>query len=249
MMQDLKDKVSLITGGTRGIGREIATALSGLGVKIALTGTKNDAAEAAAAEIRAQTGGEVVGLGMNLGEEASVDRAVSAVLERFGRVDILVNNAGATKDNLVLRMSSEEWDETIRVNLGGLFHCTKRVLKTMLKQRSGSIVNLSSIVGLTGNAGQANYAAAKAGIIGFTKSVAKEYATKGIRANVIAPGFIETDMTRAIPEPKRKELIERIPLGRLGSGRDIANVVAFLASDLSSYITGQVLCVDGGMVM
>ena len=248
-MQDLKDRVSLITGGTRGIGREIATTLSGLGVKIALTGTKSDAAEKAASEIQAQTGGEVVGYGLDIGDESAVDRVYSAISERFGRMDVLVNNAGVTKDNLVLRMSSEEWDATIRINLGGLFHCTKRVLKTMLKQRSGSIVNISSIVGLTGNAGQANYAAAKAGIIGFTKSVAKEYATKGIRANVIAPGFIETDMTRSIPEPKRKELIGRIPLGRLGSGRDIANVVAFLASDLSSYITGQVLCVDGGMVM
>ena len=248
-MQDLKGRVALITGGTRGIGREIATTMSGLGVKVFLTGTKTDVAEAVASEIQAQTSVEVVGFGLDITDESGVDRVASAVLDRGGRIDVLVNNAGATKDNLVLRMSSEEWNETIRINLGGLFHCTKRVLKTMLKQRSGAIVNISSIVGLTGNAGQANYSAAKAGIIGFTKSVAKEYATKGIRANVIAPGFIETDMTRSIPEPKRKELIERIPLGRLGSGRDIANVVAFLASDLSSYITGQVLCVDGGMVM
>jgi len=248
-MQDLKGRVALITGGTRGIGREIAAVLSGLGLKAALTGTKSDVAEKVASEIQAQTGGEVVGYGLDIADEAAVDRVVNAVAERFGRVDVLVNNAGATKDNLVLRMSSEEWNRTIGVNLGGLFHCTKRVLKTMLRQRSGAIVNISSIVGLTGNAGQANYAAAKAGIVGFTKSVAKEYATKGIRANVIAPGFVATDMTASIPDTKRKELTDRIPLGRLGSGRDVANAVAFLASDLSSYITGQVLCVDGGMVM
>jgi 3-oxoacyl-[acyl-carrier protein] reductase len=248
-MQDLKGKVTLITGGTRGIGREIAALFSSQGARVALTGTQSDAAERVAAEIQAQTGTEVVGFGLDVGSSPDVDRVVDAVVERLGRLDVLVNNAGATKDNLVLRMSSEEWDQVIRVNLGGMFHCTKRVLKTMLKQRSGAIVNISSIVGLTGNPGQANYAAAKAGIVGLTRSVAREYATKGIRANVVAPGYIETDMTRAIPDAKKKELSERIPLGRLGQGRDVAQAVAFLASDASSYITGQVLCVDGGMVM
>lgn len=248
-MQDLKGRVTLITGGTRGIGREIACLFGSLGARVALTGTQSDAAEKAAAEIQAKTGAEVNGFGLDIARVEDVERVIDAVVQKFGRVDVLVNNAGATKDNLVLRMTWEEWDQIIRVNLGGMFSCTKRVLKAMLKQRSGAIVNISSVVGLTGNPGQANYSAAKAGIVGFTKSVAREYATKGIRANVVAPGFIETDMTRAIPEPKKKELIERIPLGRLGSGADVARAVAFLASDASSYITGQVLCVDGGMVM
>lgn len=248
-MQDLKGRVTLITGGTRGIGREIAALFSAQGARVALTGTQSAAAEQVAAEIQAQTGTEVVGFGLDVGNPPDVECVVDAVVERMGRIDVLVNNAGATKDNLVLRMSSEEWDQVIRVNLGGMFHCMKRVLRTMLKQRSGAIVNISSIVGLTGNPGQANYSAAKAGVIGLTRSVAREYAAKGIRANVVAPGYIETDMTRAIPDAKKKELSERIPLGRLGLGRDIAQAVAFLASDASSYITGQVLCVDGGMVM
>jgi 3-oxoacyl-[acyl-carrier protein] reductase len=250
-MQDLKDKVALITGGTRGIGRETAVVLARLGARVALTGTSKESAVRVASEIQSQAeaSAAVRGYGLDLAQEAEIVATVDAVVAEFGRIDILVNNAGVTKDNLVLRMSSEEWDRVLQINLTGVFHCTKRVLKTMLKQRSGAIVTVSSIVGLIGNPGQANYAAAKAGLIGFTRSVAREYATKGIRANVITPGFIETDMTHALPEQKKTELKDRIPLGRLGRASDVAHAVAFLASDYSSYVTGQVLGVDGGMVM
>jgi 3-oxoacyl-[acyl-carrier protein] reductase len=248
-MQDLKDKVALVTGGTRGIGRDIALYLAGLGARVALTGTRQEDATRVASELRESTGSAVEGYGLDVVDEEQVERVFEAVTARFGRLDVLINNAGIVRDNLVLRMSSEDWDRVLAVNLRGVFLCARRALKTMMRQRSGSIVNMSSVVGLYGNAGQANYAASKAGIIGFTRSIAREYASKGIRANVVAPGFIATDMTRGLPEAKLKEFVGRIPLARFGSVRDVAHAVGFLASELSSYITGQVLGVDGGLVI
>jgi 3-oxoacyl-[acyl-carrier protein] reductase len=252
-MEDLAGKVALVTGGTRGIGREIASLFASLGARVVLTGTRPEVAERVACEVAtaaaAAGSAEVAGFGLDVASDDAVAQVVDATLARFGRLDVLVNNAGVARDNLVLRMSSEDWDQVLTVNLGGVFRCTKRAVKHMLRQRSGAIVSVSSIVGLAGNPGQANYAASKAGIVGFTLSVAREYAARGIRANVVAPGFIETDMTSAIPEEKRSELVGRIPLGRLGTPRDVARVVAFLASDLAGYVTGQVVRVDGGMAM
>lgn len=248
-MRDLRDKIVLVTGGTRGIGREIARVLAGLGSKVALTGTRSDQAEAVAAELAAETGSEVMGLGVDVSLESSVDPAMEQIAGRWGRLDVLVNNAGITKDNLLVRMTSDEWSRVLQVNLQGVFNTTRRAVRTMMRQRSGSIVNISSVVGLTGNPGQSNYAASKAGLIGFTRSVAREYASKGVRANVVAPGFIETDMTKVLDETRKKQLLEKIPQGRLGTAADVAHAVAYLASDFSSYVTGQVLTVDGGMVM
>ncbi|MBI4858936.1 MAG: 3-oxoacyl-[acyl-carrier-protein] reductase [Candidatus Riflebacteria bacterium] len=246
-MQDLKDRVALVTGGTRGIGREIATLLSSLGSRVALTGTQAQVALSVAAQIRSRTSHEVLGVGLDVANDEDVDRAIDSVVERFGRLDVLVSNAGVTHDNLLLRMSAQEWDRVLQVNLRGAFLCTRRALKTMLRQRSGVIICISSVVGLTGSPGQANYAAAKAGLIGLTRTIAREYAAKGIRANVVAPGFIDTDMTSGLPEARKGELLQKIPLGRVGVARDVAQAVAFLASDLSSYVTGQVLSVDGGL--
>ena len=241
----LDGKVALVTGGTRGIGLAIAEALHGAGARVALTG--RDAARAR--EVAAKLGEGVIGVGCDVADEAQVNQAVAEVEQRLGPVDILVNNAGMTRDNILLRLSGEDWDAVLDANLKGAFHTTKAVVKGMMKRRAGRIINITSVVGLIGNKGQANYAASKAGLIGFTKSVAKEYASRNVLANCIAPGFIDTDMTNALPEEARASLLQAIALGRLGRAGDVADAVLFLASDLSGYITGQVLVVDGGMVL
>ena len=241
----LEGKVALVTGGTRGIGLAIARALHGAGARVALTG--RDAGRAA--EVAAALGDGAIGVACDVADAAQVDAAVAEVERRLGPVDILVNNAGLTRDNILLRLTGEDWDAVLDANLKGAFHTTKAVIKGMMKRRAGRIINITSIVGLIGNKGQANYAASKAGLIGFTKSIAKEYASRNVLANCIAPGFIETDMTAALPEEARASLLQAIALGRLGRAEDVADAVLFLASDLSGYITGQVLVVDGGMVL
>ncbi len=242
---DLEGKVALVTGGTRGIGLAIARTLAAAGARIALTG--RDAARAG--EVASGLGSGAVGVACDVADAAQVDAAVAEVERTLGPIDILVNNAGLTRDNILLRLSEEDWDTVLDANLKGAFHTTRAVIKGMMKRRSGRIINITSIVGLIGNKGQANYAASKAGLIGFTKSIAKEYASRNVLANCIAPGFIETDMTSALPEEARASLLQAIALGRLGQAGDVADAVLFLASGLSGYITGQVLVVDGGMVL
>lgn len=241
----LDGKVALVTGGTRGIGLAIARGLLDAGARVAISG--RDAARAR--EIAATLGEGVIGVGCDVADAAQVDAAIEEVQKGIGPVDILVNNAGLTRDNILVRLSDEDWDTVLDANLKGAFHTTKAVIRGMMKRRSGRIINITSVVGLIGNKGQANYAASKAGLIGFTKSVAKEYASRNVLANCIAPGFIDTDMTAALPEEARASLLQAIALGRLGRAEDIAGAVLFLASDLAAYITGQVLVVDGGMVL
>ncbi|HZW05746.1 MAG TPA: 3-oxoacyl-[acyl-carrier-protein] reductase [Phycisphaerales bacterium] len=245
MQIDLTGKVAFVTGGTRGIGLGIARGLHAAGAKVAITGRDAERAEAVAKEI----GERAAGFGCDVAVGEQVDAAIAAAEKALGPIDVLVNNAGLTRDNILLRLGEAEWDAVLDANLKGAFHTSRAVIKGMMKRRSGRIINISSIVGLTGNKGQANYAASKAGLIGFTKSVAKEYASRGVLANCIAPGFIETDMTGALPEEARATLLEDIALGRLGRPEDVAGAVLFLASDLAAYITGQVLVVDGGMVI
>ena len=242
---DLTGKVALVTGSTRGIGRAIAQALVHAGAKVAVCGREAGKAQAVAHEL----GGTAMGVALDVGDAASIDAAVEAVTKAWGAVDILVNNAGITKDNLLLRLDDAQWDAVLDANLKGAFRTVKACLKGMMKKRAGRVINITSVVGLTGNKGQANYAASKAGLVGFTKSVAKEYASRGITANCVAPGYIETDMTAALPEEARAALFQHIPLERLGRPEDIAGAVLYLSSDLASYVTGQVLVVDGGMVM
>lgn|SRR5690606_19139738 len=241
---DLSGKVAFVTGSTRGIGRAIAETLYQAGASVAVVGRSADNA----AEVAASLGERARGFACNVTDPASIRAAISACESELGPVDILVNNAGLTRDNLLLRLSEDEWDEVLNANLRGAFVSTQAVLKGMMKKRSGRIINITSISGIVGNKGQANYAASKAGLIGFTKTVAKEYAGRGILANCIAPGFIETDMTAVLPEGVRTALLESIPLARLGSPADIAGAVLYLVSDLASYVTGQVLVVDGGMI-
>lgn len=247
-MRGLRDKVAIVTGATRGIGFAIARRLSEEGATVVVTSREQHRAEEAAARIR-DNGGSAIGLAAVVHEAASAEAMAGQVLERFGAIHILVNNAAMVRDNLIIRMKPQEWDEVIQVNLGGVFHCTQAVSRTMLKQRAGRIINLTSIVGIIGNAGQANYAASKAGIIGFTRSIARELASRGITANAVAPGFIETDMTQRLPPATREGFISNTPLGRTGLPEDVAGVVAFLASDDGAFITGQVIHVDGGLVM
>lgn len=245
----LKDSVAIVTGSGRGIGRAIALELATAGVKVVVNyAGRSDKAEETVELIRA-AGGEAVAVQADVSQQADVDRLIRTTLEQFGKIDILVNNAGITRDTLLLRMKEADWDAVMATNLKGVFLCTKAVSKGMLKQRSGVIVNISSVVGLSGNAGQANYAAAKAGIIGFTKSVAKEFASRGIRVNVVAPGYISTDMTGTLPEGMQTDILRGIPLGRIGLPEDVASVVRFLVSPEASYMTGQTLSVDGGMEM
>lgn len=242
---DLTGQTAFVTGSTRGIGRAIAEGLYAAGAAVAVVGRDADRAAAVAAEL----GARAAGFGCDVADQAQVEAAIGAAEGALGPVTILVNNAGLTRDNLLLRLSAEDWDAVLDANLKGAFHTTRAVIKGMMKRRGGRIINITSVVGLTGNKGQANYAASKAGLIGFTKSVAKEYASRGILVNCIAPGFIETDMTRALPGEARDALLGQIALGRLGQPADIANAVLFLASDLAGYVTGQVLIVDGGMVV
>jgi 3-oxoacyl-[acyl-carrier protein] reductase len=242
---ELSGKTAFITGSTRGIGRAIAGALHKAGARVAIVGRELGTAQRVAAEL----GERSVGVACNVTDASQVDSAIAAAEKALGPVDILVNNAGITRDNLLLRMSAAEWDEVLDANLKGAFHTTKAVLKGMMKRRGGRIINVASIIGITGNKGQANYAASKAGLIGFTKSVAKEYGSRGILVNAVAPGFIETDMTSALPEEARVAMLGGIVLGRFGRPEDVAGAVVFLASDLAAYITGQVLVVDGGLAV
>jgi len=242
---DLAGKVAFVTGSTRGIGLAIARALHAAGAKVAITGRDAARAQEAAASLGVGT----VGIALEISDAAQVTEAIAAAEQALGPIDILVNNAGLTRDNILLRLSEADWDAVLDANLKGAFLTMRAVTKGMMKRRSGRIINITSIVGIIGNKGQANYAASKAGLIGLTKSAAKEYASRGILINCIAPGFIDTDMTSALPEDARKVLLEQIALGRLGSPDDIANTVLYLASDLAGYVTGQVLVVDGGMVI
>lgn len=243
----LNDSVAIVTGSGRGIGRAIALELAAAGAKVVVNyAGRVDKAEETVKLIR-EAGGECIAVQADVSQTADVDRLIKTTLDHFGKIDILVNNAGITRDSLLLRMKETDWDAVLATNLKGVFLCTKAVSKGMLKQRSGVIVNISSVVGLSGNAGQANYAAAKAGIIGFSKSIAKEFAARGIRVNAVAPGYISTDMTETIAEAMQSEILRTIPLGRLGEPEDVAKVVRFLVSPEASYITGQILCVDGGM--
>lgn len=242
---DLTGQVAFVTGSTRGIGRAIAERLHSAGAKVAIVGRKGEAA----AEVAAALGDGARGFGCDIAEAAQVEAAVTAAEQGLGPISILVNNAGLTRDNLLLRLSDDDWNTVLAANLTGAFHTTRAVIKGMMKRRSGRIINITSVVGLTGNKGQANYAASKAGLIGFTKSVAREYASRNVLANCIAPGFISTDMTAALPAEARDALLGQIALGRLGQPADIAGAVLFLSSELASYITGQVLVVDGGMVI
>ncbi|MCR5758278.1 MAG: 3-oxoacyl-[acyl-carrier-protein] reductase [Selenomonas sp.] len=245
----LDGKVALVTGASRGIGRAIALKLAAEGAKVAINYAGNTAkAEEVKAEIE-KNGGKAILVQADVADAAAVETMVNTVVEQFGQIDILVNNAGITRDGLLMRMKDEDFDAVINTNLKGVFYCTKLVSKLMMKKRSGRIINMASVVGLMGNAGQTNYAAAKAGVIGFSKSVAKELAARGITVNMVAPGFIDTDMTAAMTDKAKEMTLTGIPLNRMGTPEDVANAVAFLVSDNASYITGQVINVDGGMVM
>ncbi len=244
--QDLSGKIALVTGASRGIGAAIADTLAQAGATVIGTAT-GDSGAAAIGERLAQWNGQ--GRALNAAEADGIENLIADIEKEFGKLDILVNNAGITRDNLLMRMKEEEWDEIMQVNLKSVFRASKAVLRGMMKQRSGCIINITSVVGAMGNAGQANYAAAKAGLIGFSKSVAREVGSRGITVNCIAPGFIDTDMTRALPEEVRKTFEAQTALGRFGDAQDIADAVLFLASDQAKYITGQTLHVNGGMLM
>jgi 3-oxoacyl-[acyl-carrier protein] reductase len=248
IFMDLKDKVVFITGGARGIGKEIACAFARHGACVTLGDVVRDACEKTDEEI-AGYGTKAKGYFLDVSDFGSCEETGKRVLEDFGSIDVLVNNAGITRDNLLIRMSEDDFDRVVAINLKGTFNCTKAVARIMMKQRSGSIINIASVIGLIGNAGQANYAASKAGLIGITKSAAKELASRNITVNAIAPGFIETEMTGELPEEVQKQYLANIALGRPGTPLDVAHAALFFASDYSSYITGQVLVVDGGMVM
>ena len=242
-------RIALVTGASRGIGRAVALALAANGADVAVNyAGSTQAAETVAEEIRAM-GRKALVVQADVSDAAAVQQMIADVTKEFGRIDILVNNAGITRDGLLMRMKDEDWDAVLKTNLTGVYYCTKAVVKAMMKQRYGRIINMSSVVGVTGNAGQANYAAAKAGVIGFTKATAKELASRSITVNAVAPGFIESDMTAGLPDKAKTDMAASSPLGKIGQPADVAQAVVFLASDWAGYITGQTLHVDGGMVM
>lgn len=247
-MISLKDKVAVVTGASRGIGREIALALSRAGAAIVAADIIADLLKGVVEEIIGG-GGRALPVAADVTKFEDCQNLADAAVKEFGRLDILVNNAGITRDNIILRMKDEEWQKVIDTNLKGTFYCIKAACRAMMKQRSGRIINIASVAGLLGTVGQANYAASKAGVIALTKVAAREFASRGITINAVAPGFIETDMTRALPEEVRTASLNMIPLGRVGVPADVANVVLFLASDLSAYVTGEIIRIDGGMAM
>jgi 3-oxoacyl-[acyl-carrier protein] reductase len=248
----LEGKAAIVTGAGRqgkGIGRSISLALAGEGADIVISDFVMENAETVAAEIREKTGRRALAVQGNVSVAADVERMVEEAMAEFGHVDILVNNAGITRDNLIMRMSEEDWDAVLDSNLKGAFLCTKAVTRIMLKQKSGKIVNIASVMGIVGNAGQANYSASKAGMIALTKTTAKELGSRGITANAVAPGFIQTAMTDVLKEELRDMMMKQVPLARLGTADDVAKVVLFLSTDDSSYVTGQVISIDGGLFM
>jgi len=245
----LKDKTALITGSARGLGRAIAEKLAGEKVKIAITDINDALAATTAEEISQKYGVETIALKHDVASEESTKEVVKSVINRFSKIDILVNNAGITRDARLMMMKQDDWDLVMKINLTGAFICTKLVSKQMLKQNSGSIVNIASVSGLTGNIGQANYSASKAGLIGLTKTTARELAERGVNVNTVAPGFIQSEMTHVLSEEASQRLLSQIPMNRPGKPEDVANIVLFLVSDLAKYVTGQVINVDGGMVM
>ncbi|AHM65575.1 MULTISPECIES: 3-oxoacyl-[acyl-carrier-protein] reductase [Paenibacillus] len=249
MSKPLSGKTALVTGASRGIGRSIALALAEAGANVAVNYAGSEAAATEVAELIRAKGVEAITVQANVGRAEEADQLIKDVVGAWGKIDILVNNAGITRDNLIMRMKEEEFDQVIETNLKGVFNCLKAATRPMMKQRSGRIINISSVVGVLGNAGQANYVAAKAGVIGLTKSSARELASRGITVNCVAPGFIDTEMTQVLADDLRDNMLSGIPLARLGRPEEIADVVLFLASDASSYMTGQTLHVDGGMYM
>ena len=244
----LTDQVALVTGGAQGIGREIALVLAKAGADLALFDIKADTLERTVQELRA-LGRRAEGFVVDVTDGKQVDEGVVKVLDKLGRLDILINNAGITKDGLIVRMDDAQWDRVLAINLTGAFLCTRAAARVMLRQRRGRVVSIASIVGLIGNPGQANYAASKAGVIGLTKAVAKELASRGVTCNAVAPGFIKTEMTEALPEAAKQRLQDAIPMGTLGEPMDVAQAALFLVSDAARYITGHVLVVDGGLAM
>ncbi len=251
-MQLLKAKKTLVTGGTAGIGKEIALSFAKQGADVAIFGTNSERAAEVMKElegVRRVPEQRFASYLVNVSEKASVEGAIQELLKTWGQVDVLVNNAGITRDGLLMRMSEEDWDQVIDVNLKSVYNTCQVLVRPMIKAKGGKIINISSVVGLTGNAGQANYAASKSGMIGFTKALAQELATRNICVNCIAPGFIQTRMTSALTDGQKEGILKKIPMGRMGDPQDIANAAIFLASNLSDYVTGQVLTVDGGMVM
>lgn len=245
---ELKDKLALVTGGAQGIGLAISEQLAGEGAHVVIGDVQLEAAEKSAEAIRV-AGGSASAVRLDVSNRADVEKAFESIVEKHKLLDILVNNAGITRDGLLLRMKEEDWDRVMAINLKGCFLCSQQAAKQMIKQRSGAMVNIASIVGLMGNYGQANYSASKAGLIGLTKTVAREVASRGVTVNAVAPGFIDTAMTQSLDEKVKEKLLEQIPLGRLGTAKDVALCVSFLASDRAKYITGQVIGINGGMLM
>lgn len=247
-MYDLTGKTAIVTGASRGIGKSISEVLAEYGAQVICVSRTADAVQSVAEVIQAN-GGKAIGMPCDVSDESSVNDLIKNVQEKFDSIDILINNAGITRDGLIMRMSNDDWDIVLDINLKGAFHTIKSVTRPMMKQRSGRIINISSVVGLTGNAGQANYSASKSGLIGLTKSMAQELAPRGITVNCIAPGYIETDMTGSLADNVKEEIIKQIPLGRIGKPEEVAAMVLFLSSNEAEYITGQTVTVDGGMVM
>ncbi len=247
--QKLKDRVAIITGGAQGIGRAIAEKLAGEGAKIIIVDVAEEIAKKTADEISKSQNVATLSLKVDVSSSIETEQMIKKTVEKFGRIDIMINNAGITRDNLLIRMSDDEWDKVIAINLKGVFNCSKAAAKIMMKQRAGKIVNIASVVGLMGNAGQANYSASKGGVIALTKTMARELASRNINVNAVAPGFIKTAMTEKLSDEQKKKLTDLIPLARLGETQDVANTVAFLCTDESSYITGEVISVNGGMYM